>query len=56
MVDSGEFEEGVHFTRIRRRLIFHWAPIEHLLRSGSAPAPVQPADAVPFVRRGRRRG
>lgn len=56
MVDAGEFEEGVHFTRIRRRLIFRWAPIEQRLRSGSAPAAAQPADAVPFVRRGRRHG
>lgn len=56
MVDSGEFEEGIHFTRIRRRLIFHWAPIEHMLKSRSTASVAPPAEAVPFIRRGRRRG
>ena len=57
MVEAGEFVEGIHFTRLRRRLIFRWAPIEQRLGAQSAPpSEPQSAEAVPFVRRARRRG
>ena len=55
MVESGELQEGVHFRRVRRRLIFLWAAIEEYLRTQPAVETAQSAEAIPFVRRGRRR-
>lgn len=55
MVDSRELQEGIHFRRVRRRLIFFWSAVEAFLKTSPALKTVQPAEAIPFVRRGRRR-
>jgi hypothetical protein len=53
---SKVFEEGVHFIRNGRRLLFIWPAVEARIREWSGRARRQPADVVePFIRRGRRR-
>jgi hypothetical protein len=53
MVRKGEFQEHVHYRRVRRRLLFLWAPIERSLGVDVSPA-AAPNAIVPFIRRGRR--
>lgn len=57
MVKTGVFEEGVHFVRNGRRLLFRWPQVEDALRAHRCGArqPVAPV-VEPFVRQGRRHG
>lgn len=53
MVASGELQQNVHYRRVRRRLLFLWAPIERTLGQRTTAA-ASPDEIVPFFRRGRR--
>ena len=56
MIASGRLEEGIHYHRVGRRLIFFWSSIMQFLTSRPPLPPVSHREAIPFVRRGRRRG
>lgn len=42
MLCAGEFEEGVHFNRKRRRVIFIWSKVEAWLQARQAAAQPEP--------------
>jgi hypothetical protein len=51
------FEEGVHFIRNGRRLLFIWPAVDAQIRALLAGVSQQAPEVLqPFVRRGRRRG